>query len=71
MAKTITISPNESVRVGQNTFRYCANKGRGEIVVRIDGDGEIAHIAKNGRERVLSRLTTASKIIERGLDKDS
>lgn len=71
MAKTITISPNESIRVGQNTFRYCANKGRGEIVVRVDGDGEIAHVCKSGRERILNKIATAAKIIEMGLDKDS
>ena len=70
MPKTITISPNEAIRVGQNTFRYCANKGRGEIVVRVEGDGEIAHVSKGGRERILNKVATAAKIIELGLDTD-
>lgn len=69
MPKTVTISPNEAVRVGETIFRYCANKGRGEIVVRLEGDGEMAHIAKNGRERVLSKASAPEKIIGTVLDK--
>lgn len=58
--KTVTMSPNETLRVGEATFEYRACKGRAEIVVRVEGEGEIVHVAKNGRERV---LTPAQKIV--------
>jgi hypothetical protein len=68
MGKTVTISPNETIKVGETTFEYRANKGRGEIVVRVDGDGDITHIAKNGRERLLQRLETAALIHKMTID---
>lgn len=68
MPKTITMSPNESVKVGGATFEYRACKGRGEIVVRVEGDGDVSHILKNGRERMLGRLSMAAAIKKLSLD---
>ena len=60
----VTLSKGESI-VGAKRVTYLSSSNRGEIVVGVEG--QFTHVNRNGRERILNQMKTAtvvSKIID-------
>jgi len=68
----ITVSPSESIKVGNCTMQYVASKGRNEIVVKVQGEEQITMVRRDGTERTISKnldkLATATVIKRLAID---
>lgn len=73
MIAVITISPDESIKVGDTIFKCIGMKGRNETMIRVETQEPLSMIRKNGTERKienkLQKLTTAAVIREIVVDK--